>query len=126
MVIATKSDDYPQSAVVEYGNDGLTLIFDTNKDSRKFKNISKDPRVSLVIGWDEEANATVQYEGKATLLTGSELVHLKQAYFKKNPEAQKWESTEGNVYLKVEPVWIRHTNLNTDPWDITIFEFEQS
>lgn len=125
MVISTKSDNYPQSAVVEYGNDGLTLVFDTNNNSRKFKNISKDPRVSVVIGWDEETNATVQYEGNATLLDGDELNKLKQAYFNKNPEAQKWENAKGNVYFKVEPVWIRHTNLNPDPWDISVFDFKE-
>jgi nitroimidazol reductase NimA-like FMN-containing flavoprotein (pyridoxamine 5'-phosphate oxidase superfamily) len=124
MVIATFGDEYPQSACVEFGNDGLTIVFDTNNASRKFKNIQKSPRVSLVIGWEDER--TVQYEGVATLLQdGPELERLKQAYFKKSPDAQKWEITEGNVYFKVEPVWIRFTDLNTNPWDITVFNLEQ-
>lgn len=119
--IATLGPDYPESAVIEFGNHGLELIFDTNRDSRKFKNLQKSPKVSLVIGWEDER--TVQYEGNATLLQeGPELDRLKQAYFKKSPEAQKWESTAGNVYFKVEPVWIRFTDLNTDPWSITVFD----
>ena len=65
----------------------------------------------------------MQYEGNATLLgEGPELELLKQAYFEKNPEAQAWESTEGNVYFKVEPAWIRFTDLNRTPWDITVFD----
>jgi hypothetical protein len=56
------------------------------------------------------------------LKEGPELESLKQAYFKKNPAAQKWESTEGNAYFKVEPVWVRFTDLNVTPWDITIFD----
>lgn len=123
MVIATFGEEYPQSACVEFGNDGLTIIFDTNRGSRKFKNIQRNPKVSLVIGWEDER--TVQYEGIATLLQdGPELDRLKQAYFKKSPEAQKWESTEGNVYFKVEPKWVRFTDLNVDPWDISEFKFD--
>jgi len=123
-VISTIGDDYPESACVEFGNDGLTLIFDTNSQSRKFKNLQKSPKVSLVIGWEDER--TVQYEGNATLLKeGPELERLKHAYFKKSPGAQKWENTAGNTYFKVEPVWVRFTDLNTSPWDITEFDFTQ-
>jgi hypothetical protein len=76
--------------------------------------------VSLVIGWEDER--TVQYEGNATLLQdGPELERLKAAYFKKTPAARKWEGAEGNVYFKVEPGWIRFTDLNTDPWTISVF-----
>jgi general stress protein 26 len=120
MVISTFGEEYPESACVEFGNDGLTIVFDTNNSSRKYQNILKNPKVSLVIGWENEG--TVQYEGSAILLKdGDELEQLKQAYFQKNPEAQKWETTEGNVYFKVEPVWIRYTDLNVNPWDIAVF-----
>jgi general stress protein 26 len=78
MVISTKTDDFPESANVEFGNDGLALIFDTNRDSRKFQNIQKDPRVSVVIGWDEDVNKTVQYQGIAEEAKGEELSRLKK------------------------------------------------
>lgn len=122
MIIATFGEEYPQSACVEFGNDGLTIILDTNRGSRKFKNMQRNPKVSLVIGWEDER--TVQYEGIATLLeSGSELERLKAAYFKKSPEAQKWENIDGNVYFKVEPTWVRFTDLNKTPWDISEFRF---
>lgn len=122
MVISTFGEEYPESACVEFGNDGLTIILDTNRASRKFKNLQRNPKVSLVIGWEDER--TVQYEGVATLLQpGPELDHLKQIYFKKSPEAQKWETTDGNVYFKVEPKWIRFTDLNVSPWDVSEFKF---
>ncbi len=123
MVISTKTDDFPESANVEFGNDGLALIFDTNRDSRKFQNIQKDPRVSVVIGWDEDVNKTVQYQGIAEEAKGEELSRLKKVYFTKSPDAQKWENTEGNVYVKVTPKWVRMTDLNTEPWTISVFEF---
>jgi general stress protein 26 len=123
MVISTKTNEYPESANVEFGNEGLTLIFDTNRSSRKFKNIQKSPKVSVVIGWDEDVNKTVQYEGLAEVATGDELIRLKKAYFSKSPGAQKWENTEGNVYIKVTPKWVRMTDLNTNPWTIAVLEF---
>ncbi len=99
MVICTFGEDYPESACVEFGNDGLMLIFDTNRASRKFKNLQESPKVSVVIGWEDER--TVQYEGNATLLEDdTELERLKQVYFKKSPEAQKLESTEGIKQLQ--------------------------
>jgi general stress protein 26 len=122
MIIATFGEEYPESACVEFGNDGLTIIFDTNDDSRKFNNIRKNPKVSLVIGWEDER--TVQYEGIAALLEeGPELDRLKQVYSEKSPEAQKWENTEGNVYFKVEPNWIRYTDLNVEPRRVAEFSF---
>jgi general stress protein 26 len=123
-VISTVSDGYPESACIEFGNDGLTLIFDTNRSSRKFRNLQNSSKVSLVIGWEDER--TVQYEGDATLLQeGPELESLKQSYFLKSPEAQKWENKQGSVYFKVEPVWIRFSDPNTDPWDITTFDLSK-
>lgn len=121
-VIATKSEPFPEAACIEFGNDGFTLIFDTSKNSRKFKNIQQSPEVSFVIGWEDER--TIQYEGIATLLSeGEELERLKKAYFTKSPIAKQWEGVEGSVYFKVEPVWLRYTDLNTNPWSITELRF---
>jgi nitroimidazol reductase NimA-like FMN-containing flavoprotein (pyridoxamine 5'-phosphate oxidase superfamily) len=121
-VIATKGEPYPESACVEFGNDGFTLIFDTNKNSRKFKNLQKAQEVSLVIGWEDER--TVQYEGIATLLSeGEELERLKRSYFDKSPGAKKWENKKDSVYFKVEPKWVRYTDLNFEPWQITELNF---
>lgn len=113
-VISTFGEEYPESAVIEFGDNGLELIFDAEGGSRKHQNILRSPKVSFVIGWDE--NKTVQYEGEAMLLEGDELKRYKQFYFAKNPEAQRWESEPGIVYFKVTPKWIRYTDLNVEPW----------
>ena len=88
-VIATNSSDYPESACIQFGNSGLTLIFDTSNKSRKFKNLQKDNRVSFVIGWENER--TVQYEGVATLLEGKEREEYRDIYFAKSEYARQWE-----------------------------------
>src|SRR6266446_2505475 len=79
--------EFPESAVIEFADDGLELIFDTHSTSRKYENIQMSPKVSFVIGWDEAK--TVQYEGEAQLLTGNELERCKQIYFEKIPAARK-------------------------------------
>lgn len=121
MVIATIGDDFPESAVVEFGNENFTLVFDTNKASRKYRNLTRNPKCSVVIGWDE--NKTLQYDGIVSEIKDDELLHYKSVYFEKNPEAQKWEKDKNIAYFKIEPAWVRFTDLNHDPWAITELQF---
>jgi len=73
--------------------------------------------VSFVIGWDE--NITVQYEGEAVELAGEEAEEYKQVYWEKNPDAKKWGTAEGVTFFKVLPKWIRYTDLNKAPWQVS-------
>lgn len=121
-VIATVGENGPESAVLEFGEtEELELIFDTLTSSRKYKNLQKNKNVSFVIGWDE--NITVQYEGVAEELKGSEAEKYKEIYFAKNPRAKKWEKQEGIAFFKVTPRWIRYSDLNTYPWEIKELNF---
>jgi PPOX class probable F420-dependent enzyme len=53
MTIATnRADGWPQSTVVGYGNDGVVIYCRISRDSQKFANIMRDPRVSLAIARD--------------------------------------------------------------------------
>src|SRR5439155_10480520 len=49
----------------------LEIVFDTVKTTRKHPNLMARPQCSFVIGWTGEQ--TVQYEGEAQELHGSEL-----------------------------------------------------
>lgn len=124
MVVSTLSNkNIPQSAVVEFGEtDNLEIIFDTFNTARKYRNLKHSKAISFVIGWDE--NITVQYDGEATELEGEELEKCKQLYFKKNPDAQRWESREGMSYFKASPKWVRYSDLNKDPWEVFEIEFQ--
>jgi general stress protein 26 len=117
-VISTVGEDSkPESAVLEFGEtSNLELIFDTFITSRKYKNLKTNKNVSFVIGWDE--NITVQYEGIATELSGTELKKYQRYYWDKNPKAQRWEDRDGITYFKVVPTWIRYSDLNESPWKI--------
>jgi nitroimidazol reductase NimA-like FMN-containing flavoprotein (pyridoxamine 5'-phosphate oxidase superfamily) len=53
MTIATnRPDGWPQATVVGYANDGLIVYCLIARDSQKFANIARDPRVSLAIAND--------------------------------------------------------------------------
>jgi hypothetical protein len=40
--------------------DDLEIVFDTLSTTRKCQNLRKCPKISLVVGWDQEV--TVQYD----------------------------------------------------------------
>ena len=53
MTVATnRTDGWPQATVVGYANDGLIIYCFVARDSQKFSNIMRDPRVSLAIARD--------------------------------------------------------------------------
>lgn len=53
MTIATnRPDGWPQATVVGYANDGLIIYCFISRDSQKYANIMRDPRISLAIAHD--------------------------------------------------------------------------
>lgn len=99
----------PQAAVIGYAvSDDLTLIFDTVTSSRKWENLRRDPRIALVIGWDEEQ--TVQYEGLADRPQGPELEALQRHYFRAFPDGPSRLRWPGITYFRVRPTWIRYAD----------------
>jgi uncharacterized protein YhbP (UPF0306 family) len=71
-----------QAAVVGIAvTDEFELIFDTLETTRKAQNIAREPRVALVIGGTREGEEqTVQYEGVADRLSGTDLTALQKFY----------------------------------------------
>jgi hypothetical protein len=99
----------PQAAVVGYGvSHDLEIVFDTLGTTRKMANLRRDPRLALVIGWDEEQ--TVQIEGLADEPTGAELARLKQVYFGAYPDGPQREGWPGITYVRVRPTWARYSD----------------
>src|SRR5687768_14380128 len=77
----------PQAAVIGVAISGaLEIVFDTLENTRKFENLRLDPRIALVIGWDDAQCA--QIEGVADVPTGAELERIKQCYFAVYPDGR--------------------------------------
>ena len=53
MTVATnRADGWPQATMVGYVNDGFLLYCFVTRDAQKYRNILRDPRVSIMIGSD--------------------------------------------------------------------------
>jgi len=112
-VISTSTrENPPEAALIGFAvSRELEIVFDTVKTSRKYKNLLQNPKVALVIGWDNET--TVQYEGIATELSGDEEDRYKKIYFSVYPDGRERAVTWPHiVHFKVTPKWIRYSNFN--------------
>lgn len=103
------ADGRPQAAVIGVAvTDRLELVFDTMGDTRKAENLRRDPRVAVVLGWDD--GQTLQIDGVADEPTGAELAELKKVYFARFPDGLEREGWPGIAYFRVRPRWARHSD----------------
>ena len=115
-VLSTVSkDNAPESAVVGIiVTKDLQLFFDTLSDSRKYQNLLSNPKISFVIGWDNER--TLQYEGIAKIPAINELETLQKIYFEVFPDGiDRKENVKNITYFSVEPKWVRFSDFNLNP-----------
>src|SRR5882757_6864171 len=106
---SVSSQTGPQAAVVGFVvSDAGEVFFDTLSSTRKCQNLRQDPRIALVIGWDDER--TVQYEGIADEPRGAELARLKELYFSAFPDGPDRERWPGIAYFRVRPKWLRYSD----------------
>ncbi len=116
VVSTTREDGHAQSALVGIAAaKNLEIYFDTTAETRKAPAFRRDPRMALVIGWDDEKS--VQYEGIADEPKGEELTALKAIYYAAWPDGPGRESWPGITWVRVRPRWIRFSDFNrqSDP-----------
>lgn len=102
----------PEAALVNLVvTDAAELIFYTLQDSRKGANLRHNPKIAVVIGWDNEK--TLQYEGVADEPAGFELEQLKQVYAAARPNAASQMRWPGLTYFRVRPQWARLSDYST-------------
>jgi hypothetical protein len=122
-VQASVSHDAPQAAVVGFGiSDAFEIVFDTLQTTRKATNLRRNQNIALVIGGmiagDER---TVQYEGIADEPQGEELERSKAIYYSAYPDGPNRANWRGLIYIRVKPRWIRYSDYNQSPPEITEF-----
>jgi len=114
------ADGAPQSALVGIAvTPGLEIIFDTVEKSRKFGNLMRDPRASLVAGWQSET--TVQLEGVARRISSTELGPYHEVYFRKFPDGPARLKWVGIAYFVIAPRWARYSDYNQSLAEIAEF-----
>jgi len=113
VVASVAATGAPQAAVVGIAvTDQVELVFDTLGDSRKARNLRRDGRAAVVIGWDEE---TLQLEGPTDEPSGPELERLQRSYFQAFPDGRSRLSWPGLTYFRIRPTWARFSDFRSDP-----------
>lgn len=114
VLASTNERGEPQAALVGVtATDQGEIVFDTVASSRKYANLTRNGRVALVIGWDDEQ--TVQLEGVAEEIQDPAQDPAVAAYFEQYPDGRERATWPEIAYIRVVPVWARYSDYRTDP-----------
>jgi PPOX class probable F420-dependent enzyme len=124
-VVATRAPDgAPEAALVGVAaTDRAELVFDTAANSRKCQNLREFPRVAVVVGWDDEV--TVQCEGTADVVDGSDRDRCLHAYVQQYPDGRERARDPDIVLVRVRPNWGRLSDYRPDSFGIREIVFER-
>lgn len=107
-----------QSAVMEsVVKDDLTILFNTEITTRKYKNVQENEQVSIVFGgWSNDP--TIQIDGIARELAGQEEVKAKEYMLSVNPELKEYFNDEMGMFIEVKPIWVRYSDFSKNPPEV--------
>jgi len=107
-----KGSNQPESALIAFTQtQDLEIVFESFIDTRKWRNLKTNPYVAFVIGWDTNKHITVQYEGIATPIPGSEAEKYIQLFLVKDTPCTEKFLRDPRVQLyKATPVWVRYSD----------------
>lgn len=113
----------PEAAVIGFSeNDKFEIFFGTSAKSRKYKNLSRNGHIAMVIGWDQ--GKTVQLEGIATEVTDEkEIEEYRKVHLAKIPSAAKFMKEADEAFFQIKPSFVRFSDLSKDPWDVEEIHF---
>ena len=122
-VLATVSESgLPEAALIQFAcTNAFELVFDTVPAARKTENLRRMRRAAVVIGFTDEI--TVQLEGEAVELSGDSLLVYRPAYLRAFSAARSHSASPGLIYFKIEPRWIRYSDLSGHEPVIREFSF---
>lgn len=104
-VISTvDSNSKPESAFVAFSNNELDIFIGTSSQSRKFRNLTANPAVAIVIA---DQSGEVQYEGAAHVVEAHEISEVEKRHFTKLPGSATYRNDPNQQYIKISPTWIR-------------------
>lgn len=114
VVSSIGEDGSPQSALVGIAcSPELAIIFDTLKSSRKYRNLLKVPKCSLVVGWSGEQ--TLQIEGTVEVPSASDLKPFQDVYFAHWLDGRERAKWPGIAYCVIHPAWLRYSDFDQSP-----------
>lgn len=116
-VIATADPEHgPESAFIHLAvMPDLSIVFETLITSRKYRNLQRDPRASLVVGGREKT--TIQIEGIVDEPAETLREELISTYYKACPHNVGHQNWPGLTYLRLRPRWLRYSDYGM-PWKV--------
>ena len=119
MSIATiRSDGWPQTTMVGYAHDDLTLYFAVARNSQKLANIQKDPRVSIALGHDlpDRLRGLSMAAHATEVTTIAEIDHLNAVLRDRYPEQSLFSPRESlSAVLRASPIVVSVIDLAKGP-----------
>ena len=115
----TELDRAPESAVVAISYTlNLEIVFGSFNTTRKNKNLERNSKISIVVGWDNTLKQTLQMEGEAFKILGAERIKLEEAHCQRNIESNHFRNDQRQEYFKIKPYWIRYSDFSKDPQEV--------
>lgn len=130
MSVATlRPDGWPQTTLVNYLADGLTLYFLVAQDSQKRANIVADPRVSIAIGGDADGPPQgLSLAGRAALTDDPLWVEALNRRIWGTPEFARFEPHPAGhavALLRFTPQWVSLIDYGSPPGRIQLYGVRQ-
>ena len=114
VVASNSGTGAPESAyVLVAATDAGKITFGTNAQSRKFTNITSDPRVSMVLVQDGAHE--VQLEGEATVLEGTEAAAAGETLEAQHSGATDTHDPDALRLVGITVLWALHTDVAREP-----------
>lgn len=116
-VIATADREHgPESAFINLAvMPDMAIVFETLITSRKYRNLQRDPRASLVICG--HGKTTLQIEGLVDEPTETLLDDVISTYYEACPQNMSHRNWPGLTYLRLRPRWLRYSGYGL-PWKV--------
>lgn len=117
-VVSTTGPTGPESAALYYGfGDDLTIYFNTEVETRKFKNIENNSKASFVV-YQQNPSMTLQLEGTAEKITEiSKVTEIYDTLLRRTvavgtvPPIMQIENGE-TALIKITPTWARFSDFS--------------
>lgn len=102
----------PHAATIDFAIcDDLSLLFNTDVASKKYKNLSENLQICAV--FSDSNHITVKYYGVARELAGEEAIEWQDKY-DKSVVKRSWKIGDYRLF-KVTPTYIRYSNYTNIP-----------
>ncbi len=113
------AEGFPNSATMSFSeSDDLEIIFLTWDQTRKFKNLKTNQKVSVTVGWSFEDFVTVQYQGIARMATKEESEKYVARHLEKIPFSKKFIDNPDDYLFIIKPTYIKYSNLKANPDEV--------